>query len=331
MRRPRVPLTSARAAALAACAVLGFGALTASAGAVDTSETYSDPAGDSGAGPDIVEVTLASSGGTLAVEVRVPNRVTLDANEEVALYLDTDRNPSTGAFFGVDYFFQVLNGVRMRRADGSAYVDYAPASFTGSFSDGVFRASVDLVDIGAPELFDMFTWSWRAVVTDFVPDQGKLTFDMRDSDDDGVADGQDACFKVPGGRWDTNDNGCPGPFPDVPRPVLAYRWLAVPGGVRLTKATLDPVPNGAKVVAQSGGVRQTLTKRPGHPAALGRFVGRVIDFGDVLTVTITKAGWVGWVGKYRLTQGRELRRFSERCIPPGGGSPRACSAIDHGS
>jgi hypothetical protein len=50
----------------------------------------------------------------------------------------------------------------------------------------------------------------------------------------------------------------------------------------------------------------------------------------VITVTITKGGWIGWVGKYRLTTGRELKRFSEKCIPPGGGTPRACSSIDPG-
>ena len=59
MPRLRVPLTSARAAACSRphVRVMGFLALTGSATAVDASETYTDTAGDSGAGPDIVEIT----------------------------------------------------------------------------------------------------------------------------------------------------------------------------------------------------------------------------------------------------------------------------------
>ena len=147
---------------------------------------------------------------------------------------------------------------------------------------------------------------------------------------DSIADGEDLCVEVPAGQFDSNHNGCPGPFSRVPRPGLAYRWEAAPRGVILTKATLDPVPAGAKVLAQSGAIRQAQTKKPGRPVTLGRFLGHLLRFGDVITVTITKEGWIGWVGKYRLTGRRELKRFSERCIAAGGGSPKRCGAVDPG-
>jgi hypothetical protein len=302
--------------------------------AVDASETYTDTASDSGAGPDIVEITLASSGGTLSVKIDVANRIALIFGDEVALYLDTDRNPSTGSFFGVDYLIQAFStGVRMQRAVSSVYEVYAPASFSGSFSGGVLEARVSLSDVGAPLVFDHFAGSlYNLVPTDIAPNLGLGTFafDMRDSDSDSLIDSDDACPTTAAGRYDSNENGCPGPFPRVPRPGLIYRWEAAVAGVTLTRARLDPVPNGAKVVAQSRSLRQTLMKRPGHPASLTRFIGRFLAFGDVITVTITKDGWIGWVGKYRLTSSRDLRRFSERCTPPSGGQPRACSTIDVG-
>jgi hypothetical protein len=319
-----------------ACAVVGLGALAGNAGAVDISASYTDPSGDSAAGPDIVEVTLTSVGGTLTVEIDIGNRAALlpGPGDEVALYLNTDRNLSTGSFFGVDYLIQAFStGLRMQRWTGSSYAVYAPASFSGSFGNGVLRASVHLDEIGSPEVFDHFAGSLRDFVfTDIAPDPGlgMFVFDMRDADGDSVVDSQDACPDVPAGRYDTNDNGCPGPFSRVPRPGFAYRWVAAAGGATLTKATLDPVPNGAKVVARSASIRQVLTKKPGRPVTLSRFLGHFLGFGDVITVTITKGGWIGWVGKYRLTTGRELKRFSEKCVPPGGGTPRACSSIDPG-
>ncbi|MFO7592341.1 MAG: hypothetical protein R6X23_15895 [Acidimicrobiia bacterium] len=67
---------------------------------------YSDPAGDSGSGPDITAVTV-SDAETGIVTMRIA--VSLEPWTAVFLAMDTDRNPMTGEF-GLDGFVGVVMG-----------------------------------------------------------------------------------------------------------------------------------------------------------------------------------------------------------------------------
>ena len=58
-------------------------------------------------------------------------------------------------------------------------------------------------------------------------------------------------------------------------------------------------------------------------------VGRTLSYGTVISVAITKPNEIGWYAQYRVTP-TGLKRFGERCIPPGGGAPRGCGSIDRG-
>jgi hypothetical protein len=154
-------------------------------------------------------------------------------------------------------------------------------------------------------------------------------FDTRDSDADAVSDSQDLCPTEPAGSYDPNHNGCPGPFDRVGRPTFLNQWVKSGGGLRFGVATLDSVENGSKVVVRVGGRAQTSTKKPGRPLVVRIVVGRTLSYGTVISVAITKPNEIGWYAQYRVTP-NGLKRFGERCIPPGGGAPRGCGSIDRG-
>src|SRR5947207_2191150 len=87
MRCRKRHLTAA-ALALAAAAVI-----TAGAGASPAS--FTDPAGDSGAAPDITNVAVSDNGaGSVTVAVTAS---TLTSGASVDVYLNTDKNGSTGS------------------------------------------------------------------------------------------------------------------------------------------------------------------------------------------------------------------------------------------
>ena len=82
-----------------------------SSGASGTAETFSDPAGDQqGTAPDITTIVVShDASGNITWRINVANQPTLAADSQVVLWVDTDRNPNTGApnSLGSEYVFLV--------------------------------------------------------------------------------------------------------------------------------------------------------------------------------------------------------------------------------
>jgi hypothetical protein len=97
--------------ALAASVVL---VCAASSGASGTAQTYTDPTGDQqGAAPDVTTIVVNhEASGNITFRINVANQPALAADSQVVLWLDTDRNPNTGApdTLGSEYVFLVGTG-----------------------------------------------------------------------------------------------------------------------------------------------------------------------------------------------------------------------------
>ncbi|MDQ3822331.1 MAG: hypothetical protein M3321_03720 [Actinomycetota bacterium] len=109
--------------ALTAAAVL---VCAASSGASGVQQTFSDPQGDQqGTAPDVTTIAVShDASGNITWRIGVANQPTLAADSEVVLWLDTDRNPNTGApnTLGSEYVFLVA-------ADGFAFARWTGTEF----------------------------------------------------------------------------------------------------------------------------------------------------------------------------------------------------------
>jgi hypothetical protein len=109
--------------ALAACVVL---VCAASSGASGREQSYSDPAGDQqGTAPDVTTIVVSHvASGNITWRISVSNQPTLPADSQVVLWIDSDRNPNTGApnTLGSDYVFLVgADGYNFARWNGTEF------------------------------------------------------------------------------------------------------------------------------------------------------------------------------------------------------------------
>jgi hypothetical protein len=109
--------------AVAACVVL---VCAASSGASQQAQTFSDPQGDQqGTAPDVTTVVVShTTSGNITWRVNVSNQPTLAADSQVVLWIDSDRNPNTGApnTLGSEYVFLVSpDGYNFARWTGTEF------------------------------------------------------------------------------------------------------------------------------------------------------------------------------------------------------------------
>jgi hypothetical protein len=98
----------------------------ASAGASRTAQSYSDPQGDQqGTAPDVTTIVVSNdAGGNITWRINVANQPTLAADSQVVLWIDSDRNPNTGApnTLGSEFVFLVApDGYSFARWTGSEF------------------------------------------------------------------------------------------------------------------------------------------------------------------------------------------------------------------
>ena len=93
-----------------AMSVMVIASALAGAGSARAETSFTDPAGDSGAAPDVTGVAVANDqAGTVTFRLRVVNQPDLAADGEVVLVIDSDRNETTGDAAGFDYVL-ILSG-----------------------------------------------------------------------------------------------------------------------------------------------------------------------------------------------------------------------------
>ncbi len=140
-------------AAVSALAAVPAVSLAGQARAHSNTLTFTDPAGDSGTGPDITGVTVSNDdSGTITFSVSVENRSQLGPNDGMLFVLDTDQNLTDG-MHGFDYAIAVTPGgsVLAQLSSGHPQIASAP-SFSGSYSGGVTTINVNRSDLGGTSL-----------------------------------------------------------------------------------------------------------------------------------------------------------------------------------
>ena len=137
---------------LASLAVaLALAALCAAVASAD--ELFEDPAGDNqGVAPDVTTVEVSNTAdGTVTFRITIANYQTLpqppSARAHLALYLDLDKNESTGEFGreaeAIFVNLLVNNGaVNFLRWDGSQMVDVPETNMSSSLSAGVLTFTI---------------------------------------------------------------------------------------------------------------------------------------------------------------------------------------------
>lgn len=179
-------------------------------GAALADQSYTDPRGDAGVGTDVTGITVTNTAsGQLKVQVAVVNP--LVANHAIMIFIDADKNQSTGQF-GVDYWLYGGPdvGVAFLAWNGSDWIDQQPAGFSvGSAATNVMEFNFTQASLGNTTSFAFFVLSVSVDETggqfsvnpwDSAPDgNGYFTYDVsttqcangKDDDGDGKIDAQD--------------------------------------------------------------------------------------------------------------------------------------------
>ena len=116
-----------------------------------------DPAGDSSGAPDITRVTVANDlAGSILFVVQVGNRSGFVANDVVAIFIDADRNATTGNAAGADYaigFDGAVPGIGLVKWNGTTFEDTTTTTLRGAWSSG-YVALIDRAELGSTTAFD---------------------------------------------------------------------------------------------------------------------------------------------------------------------------------
>jgi hypothetical protein len=305
--------------------------------------TYNDAAADNQHQSDTyyasdvrsVVVTSADNGAVRFVITLVDGDAHLVAGDELHVYVNLDRKASTGDQ-GYDYDL-------LAQGQSSGQPSFAICSLEspvtcragssgfGSETDPSSGTHVVTFNTGIDTSgFDFFVRSEYQsgsgpTVTDDAPNSGVYTFAANnDPDRDGVYGLGDECPTKPArGAYDSNHNGCPGPFSRI----SANRHFAAAvsaGTFQLKKLYFDgAIPAGAKVQLSSASRGETLRATSGF--VLSRRFRGAFRFGTVITVRMTKPGYIGFYAQYVVTHSGLATRKS-LCIPATGKqSPVKCT------
>ena len=329
---------------MAACAVL-LGGGAAAAAPTGNHVVFNDAIGDnqrqssSVYASDIQKVELTSQD-TGAVQIAITlsdGDAKLINGDTLEVLIDYDRNQSTGdSGFDIDLVATGHSGtpttfllcrLGATRSCEEGPTDWAHDTPTGTGTglhvvDFNVTAGVAAFDLGVIESYA----SGSTTLTDIAPDSGIWTFEVRaDPDNDGLHGTSDHCPTVAArGKFDKNNNGCPGPFSFIGTKEAHFSGLVFPSFMRLTGLRVTGAPAGAKVVFSSpkGG---DSAKANGSGTAKSRRIKGDFRYGSVITIRITKPTFVGVYLKEKVSK-TGLKLLQRRCIPAVGRSvPVKCS------
>jgi hypothetical protein len=158
------------------------------------SQTFPDSLGEDPASADITTVAVSNDdAGLITFKINISNRPALTSDMSVALFLDTDRNASTGdqQSFGAEYLIELDPGVvSLFKWNGSTY-PAAPSQSTLIFSYDSTGATIKInaTDLGGTKGFNFVALTVTGLATapngdaditnahfDFAPDRGHGTF-----------------------------------------------------------------------------------------------------------------------------------------------------------
>ncbi|MBD0330278.1 MAG: hypothetical protein ICV64_09260 [Thermoleophilia bacterium] len=129
----------------------------------------------------------------------------------------------------------------------------------------------------------------------------------------------DRCPTVPGGRYDSDRDGCPGPFERLPTPSFSYNAGVVGSQIVLRQFRIRNAPRGVPVYVRVGS--RTVRRRGSGP--IGVLQQRPIRVGTRITITYAAAGKIGRYKVVRFTA-RGFRTVRTGCTALGSRRPARC-------
>jgi hypothetical protein len=151
--------------------VLPTAALGGSSHRASNSTTFADSIGENPNAPDITSVVVSNDdAGNITFQINISNRPALTADMFLVVFLDTDKNPTTGntQVLGADYYIELDPGsVVLLKWNGT---DFAPASsqasLTYSYQPTGATIRVSASDLGKTKGFSFGTYAASGVVFD---------------------------------------------------------------------------------------------------------------------------------------------------------------------
>jgi hypothetical protein len=310
--------------------------------------TYTDAAGDNEHqsntyyASDIrsVQLTSADKGAVSVAVTLVDADGRMVAGDELRVYVNLDRKASTGDH-GYDYELLAVG-----KSSGQPTFDLCSLASPVTCQAGESGFGAETypssgthvvtfnVTINTPG-FDFFVRSAYQsgsdpTVIDDAPNSGVFTFNANnDPDHDGVYGDGDACpTKSARGVYDSNHNGCPGLFGRI-SPSRHFTAAVSASSFQLRKLWFDGgIPAGARVQIAGAGRSEALSSVKGFVRSR-RFHG-AFRFGSVITVRMTKPGYIGFYAQYVVTHSGLAQRRG-LCIPATGKqSPVKCTGALRG-
>jgi hypothetical protein len=161
---------------------------------------------------------------------------------------------------------------------------------------------------------------------------------VSDKDHDGVPDHLDRCPAVPRGVFDSDGDGCVGPYGVIRAKWRAY-WLATADGLTIHDFEMTNLPKRGKlaVLCRKRGCsdKQTLHAKARGRVALKTLTNRRLRRGERFRIRITAGGFIGQlhtftVRHYVTTTAQGLRKANRNpfktkvaCLPAGSLKPAA--------
>ncbi len=141
----------------------------------------------------------------------------------------------------------------------------------------------------------------------------------------------DKCPSQAAGRFDSNKNGCPGPYALI-RPRIKYGRLTTSQGiVFIEEMAISGLPPGS-VVTMDGVVRGSALVGPSGTWRVNDSDQRLdVRGGASIALRITKRGFIGYDAVLRITTTRGPVPTNVKCIPATGRqTPTPCNRVNRG-
>ena len=179
-----------RARFIAGVAGLTLAALALAAGGAAANAAFTDPSSDGNGAPDITAISMSDVPGTGAITVSV-TASGLVPSTAVEVWLDTDKNSSTGSPCGCEFNLEIWQGAddwswTIDKWSGTAWV-MAPESPDMRFSRSgdVFTWTFNKSDLGGANGFAFWAGGYLLDATgdnvrssDYAPDGGTWVYDL---------------------------------------------------------------------------------------------------------------------------------------------------------
>lgn len=139
---------------------LMVGLMLAVVQAASAEMTYNDPAGDSGTAPDITAIVVSNdAAGAITFKITFANQPTQATETYFEIFIDSDRNASTGSRAGAEYNVQRDNAKGTFNTymwDGTKWVVAPGPTVVSSYSGGVWTVTMNKSEIANVAAFDFY-------------------------------------------------------------------------------------------------------------------------------------------------------------------------------